>query len=128
MNKATGTFEVKMVPRDLGETAAVGAMALDKKYSGQLEAVGKGEMLAIQSGVEGSAGYVAMESVTGNLDGREGSFALMHFGIMDRGAPTLNIKIVPDSGTEELTGISGQMAITIEKGQHFYEIEYSFEE
>jgi hypothetical protein len=127
MNKAKGIFSVKMTPRDLGEGSAVGAMNLDKKYSGPLEAAGSGEMLAIQSGVEGSAGYVAMERVTGNLDGKNGSFALMHFGVMDRGTPSLHIKIVPDSGTGELTGISGTLTINIENGEHFYEIEYDLD-
>ncbi len=113
-----------MVPRDLGEDAAVGLMTLDKKYAGPLEAKSSGKMLAMQSGVEGSAGYVAMERVTGKLDDKEGSFALMHFGIMDRGTPTLNIKIVPDSGTDDLTGITGSMTIVMENGGHFYELEY----
>jgi len=124
MTKVKGLFEVKMTPRDLGEGSAVGLMNLDKKYSGPLDAKGSGEMLAMQSGVEGSAGYVAMERVTGELDGKPGSFALMHFGIMDRGTPTLTIKIVPDSGTGGLTGISGTMSIIIENGQHFYDLEY----
>lgn len=128
MKKVKGTFEVKMTPRDLGENAAVGVMDLDKKYSGPLNASGSGEMLAMQSGVEGSAGYTAMERVTGELDGKDGSFALMHFGIMDRGTPTLTIKIVPDSGTGDLNGISGEMNIIIENGEHLYELEYGFAE
>ena len=128
MKKVKGTFEVKMTPRDMGEDAAVGVMNLDKKYSGSLNAKGSGEMLAMQSGVEGSAGYTAMERVTGELDGKEGSFALMHFGIMNRGTPTLTIKIVPDSGTGNLNGISGEMNIIIENGEHLYELEYDFTE
>lgn len=127
MTKVKGKFEVKMTPRDMGEGSAVGVMDLDKKYSGSLSAASSGEMLAMQTGVEGSAGYTAMELVTGELDGKKGSFALMHFGIMDRGTPTLTIKIVPDSGTGDLSGISGEMNIIIENGEHLYELEYSLD-
>jgi hypothetical protein len=74
--------------------------------------------------VKGSAGYVAMERVTGTLAGRSGSFAIQHHGIMDRGAPSLSITVVPDSGAGELAGITGRMGITIEEGKHFYDFEY----
>lgn len=66
-----------------------------------------------------------MERVTGTLDGKNGSFALQHFGTMNRGKQHLRIEIVPDSGTGELTGISGTMDIIIEKGAHFYVLDYA---
>jgi len=128
---ATGTFEVKLVPQtasDEAEGAAVGRMMLDKQFSGDLEATSKGIMLAIGTAVEGSAGYVAMEQVTGTLSGRSGSFALQHSGTMARGAQSLSITVVPDSGTGDLVGLSGQMAILIDDGKHSYDFEYDLKE
>lgn len=127
----SGEFEVTMTPQEPGATAgeaAVHRMSLDKRYRGALEAVGKGEMLAVHGDVKGSAGYVAMERVTGTLDGRAGSFAILHRGVMDRGAPDLLITVVPDSGTGELVGISGRMGITIDAGKHSYDFEYELPE
>ncbi|MGI8812246.1 MAG: DUF3224 domain-containing protein [Pyrinomonadaceae bacterium] len=129
METANGTFEVKMLPQadeNVGDPS-VGRMALDKVYKGDLEATGSGHMLAVGGGVDGSAGYVAMERVNGTLDVRRGTFALMHTGIMNRGMPSLEIAVVPDSGTGDLTGISGRMTINIENGVHFYEFRYSID-
>jgi hypothetical protein len=115
-----------MVPRaaDGGEPS-IGRMSVEKQYRGALEAAGRGEMLAASTSVAGSAGYVAIERVTGTLDGRGGAFVLLHRGVMTRGAPDLAIDVVPDSGTEELAGLSGRMAIRIEEGRHFYDFEYT---
>lgn len=121
---AKGTFEVSLKPL-AGHEAAVGRMSIDKQFSGQLTGSSKGEMLAYRSAVKGSAGYVAMELVTGTLDGKAGSFVLQHSGSMDRGASTLSITIVPDSGTGELAGIAGKFALEIVDGKHFYELSYS---
>jgi hypothetical protein len=82
-------------------------------------------MLATGTAVQGSAGYVAMERVDGTLGGRRGAFNLQHSGTMTRGAPGLEINVVPDSGTGELTGLAGTLAITIANGKHFYDFEYS---
>ncbi len=128
---ATGTFEVKLVPQtaaDEAEGKAVGRMSLDKTFSGELAATSKGIMLAIGTAVEDSAGYVAMEQVTGKLHDRSGSFALQHSGTMARGAQSLTISVVPDSGTGDLVGLSGQMAILIDDGKHSYDFEYTLEE
>lgn len=127
MTHVRGTFEVKMNPQapGEGEPEAVGRMLLDKSYQGALDAIGQGQMLAFRSAVEGSAGYVAMEIVEGSLDGKSGSFVLQHSGLMNRGEPGLTLVVVPDSGTGELTGLSGTMDILIEEGQHFYEFDYS---
>jgi hypothetical protein len=128
MNHARGTFDVKMNPQAPEEKVGdptVGRMALDKQFHGDLEATSKGQMLAVGTEVKGSAGYVAMERVTGTLNGRTGSFALQHSGTMTRGTPSLTITVVPDSGTGELAGISGRMAIEIADGKHSYDFEYT---
>jgi hypothetical protein len=103
-------------------------MALDKQFHGDLEGTSKGQMLAVRSDVEGSAGYVAIERVTGTLKGRTGTFALQHSGIMNRGAPSLSITVIPDSGTGQLTGIAGTMTIDIAGGKHSYTFEYTLPE
>jgi hypothetical protein len=125
---ASGTFDVKMTPQtadDKGAASAVGRFSLDKQFHGDLAGTSKGEMLAISGAVAGSAGYVAMEQVTGTLNGRTGTFALQHTGTMTRGAAQLSINVVPDSGTGELTGLSGKMDIKIAEGKHFYEFDYT---
>jgi len=120
--KASGTFEVKLTPQEIG--AGLGRMAIDKTFKGDLEATSQGEMLSAMGEVKGSAGYVAIERVTGKLGGKSGSFVLQHSGTMDRGAPTLVVTVVPDSGTGELAGISGKMDIRITAEGHFYDFEY----
>jgi hypothetical protein len=125
---ADGTFEVKMAPQPAQEgvgDASIGRMALDKQYSGDLEATGKGQMLANRTAVEGSAGYVALERVSGTLQGRHGEFVLQHNGTMTRGAPQLSVTVVPDSGTGELLGLAGTLTITQADGKHFYAFEYT---
>ncbi len=127
MNHASGSFEVKMTPQvddNIGEPI-VGRMSLDKNFQGDLEAESRGQMLAVMSSVEGSAGYVAMERVKGKLHGHAGTFALQHSGTMTRGAQQLSITVVPDSGTDELAGLSGTMKINIADGKHSYEFEYT---
>ncbi len=130
MTRAAGPFEVKLLPQtpSEGEEAAIGRMLLDKQFHGDLEAVSKGQMLAVRSPVDGSAGYVAMERVSGTLDGRHGTFALQHSGIMTRGARQLSVTVVPDSGTGELTGLAGRMDIVIEGGKHSYVFDYTLPE
>ena len=122
----SGEFSVGMTPQAT-ETAspALGRMLLDKRYHGDLVARGAGQMLATHGSVPGSAAYVALETVTGTLQGREGSFALVHRGLMTRGQPSLDIAVVPDSGTAELAGLSGIMRIRVEGHQHFYEFEFT---
>jgi len=128
---AKGPFDVKLNPQPLaleddGEGAARGRMSLDKRFHGDLDATSKGEMLTAMSGTQGSAGYVAIEKVTGTLGGRAGTFALQHSATMTRGEPDLRIIVVPDSGTGALAGLVGTMKIVIaDGGKHFYELEYS---
>lgn len=126
--KAQGTFEVKMTPQPRDEAfgdASIGRMAIDKQLAGDLEATSKGEMLASRSPVDGSAGYVALERVTGTLHGKRGAFTLQHTGSMNRGAQQLAISVVPDSGTDELTGLSGSFTILRDGGVHSYVFDYA---
>ncbi len=125
---ASGTFDVKLAPQppeDKTEGSTLGRMSIDKQFHGDLEATSKGEMLSAMSSIKGSAGYVAIERVSGTLQGRSGSFVLQHTGTMTRGAPQLTITVVPDSGTGQLAGLAGKMTIKIENGKHFYEFEYT---
>ena len=125
--KATGTFEVKMQPQgdgNIAEGSSLGRMSLDKQFSGDLQAVGAGEMLTARSDIPTSAAYVAVERVTGTLHGREGSFVLVHKGVMTSEAQRLVIEVVPDTGTGQLEGISGTLAIRIEGGKHYYDFDY----
>lgn len=123
-NHVSGTFEVKLAPQPPGESP-LGRMVIDKRFSGGIVGISKGEMLAAMTPVEGSAGYVALERVEGSLDGRTGSFVLQHSGTMDRGAQRLSITVVPDSGTDELAGLTGTMSLQIEAGVHSYTFEYA---
>ncbi len=132
MNHAQGTFEVKITPQKPdnkeAENAHLGRMSIDKKFSGDLEATSQGEMLSAMTEVKGSAGYVAMERVSGTLHGLTGTFVLQHSGTMTRGAPALAVTVVPDSGTGQLAGIAGAMIIKIEGKKHFYEFDYTLRE
>jgi hypothetical protein len=103
-------------------------MSIDKQFHGDLEATSQGEMLMAGTEVKGSAGYVAMERVTGTLHGRAGAFTLQHSGTMTRGVPQLSVTVVPDSGTGQLVGLAGKMAIKIADGKHFYEFDYTLAE
>lgn len=126
---ASGGFAVKMLPQadadEPGAAVPIARFVLDKRYHGALDAVGAGQMLSAMTPVAGSAGYVAIERVTGTLEGRSGSFVLQHRGEMNRGERSLAITGVPDSGSGELAGIGGRLAIRIEAGQHFYDFDYT---
>jgi len=125
---ARGTFIVKLTPGHATDDPAVadlGRVAIDKLFHGDLEGTSKGEMLTAGTATKGSAGYVAMERVTGSLQGRKGSFILQHTATMNRGAPSLSISVVPDSGTGQLLGIAGTLSILIENGEHSYVFEYT---
>ncbi|PYY00809.1 MAG: DUF3224 domain-containing protein [Acidobacteria bacterium] len=129
---ASGPFDVKLTPQqpdsEVAKAANLGRMTIDKQFHGDLNATSKGEMIAAQTQVKGSAGYVAIERVTGTLKGLGGSFALQHSATMTRGVPDLSIIVVPDSGTSELKGITGKMDIIIAPdGKHSYTFDYSIE-
>jgi hypothetical protein len=125
---ASGTFEVKLNPQppeDKAEGSTLGRMSIDKQFHGDLEGTSKGQMLTAMTDVKGSAGYVAIERVTGTLQGRSGSFVLQHNGTLNRSAAQQSITVVPDSGTGQLVGITGKMTITIADGKHSYDFEYT---
>jgi hypothetical protein len=130
--QAKGAFTVKTTPQawSEGEQGSVtdhslGRFLLDKQYHGGLEATAEGQMLTAGSPQKGSAAYVAVERVNGTLGGRKGSFMLTHSGTMNKGDLQLLITVVPDSGTDELAGMSGTLSIQIVDGKHNYELAYS---
>src|SRR5262249_52111885 len=130
---ASGTFDVKIAPpqkpgSEVAQAANFTRMTIDKVFHGDLEGTSKGEMIAAQTEIKGSAGYVAMERVTGTLKGRKGSFVLQHSGTMNKGTPSLSVTVVPDSGTDELKGLAGKLDIIIAPdGKHSYEFAYTLE-
>ena len=131
MRKATGTFQVAMKPQSAPDEAvgvSLGRMSLEKTFEGDLVATGMGEMLTAVTPVKGSAGYVAIERVTGALAGRSGAFVFQHSSTMDRGVPRQSVTVVPDSGTGGLVGLTGSFVIEIRDGRHHYQFEYALPE
>jgi hypothetical protein len=131
MHQAKGMFDVKLDSQppdnDAARSAGIGRMSLDKRYRGPLEATGAGEMLFSGDGTQSGA-YVAIEKVSGRLDGREGSFVLVHHALMNRGTPEAwTVTVAPDSGTGGLAGLSGTLAITIADGEHRYDFRYTLD-
>lgn len=128
MNHAAGTFEVSLSPQPHQEGTgdpSIGRLAISKQFQGDLTGSSNGEMLSAGTEIEESAAYVALERVRGTLEGRSGTFALHHTGVMTRGDGQLSIKVVPDSGTGQLAGISGEMDIDTANGGHRYSFNYS---
>jgi hypothetical protein len=128
--RASGTFDVTILPLSVefgGDDAPLARMSIDKRFHGDLDATSKGEMLSAGSPTRGSAGYVAIEKVTGRLHGREGTFTLQHSATMNRGVPSLSVTVIPDSGTGALAGISGSLNIIIENKQHSYTFDYALD-
>lgn len=125
---ASGEFSVQVTPdgeNDKAEGSTLGRMLLSKQLHGDIEGTSKGQMLTAGTDVKGSGAYVAMERITGTVKGRSGSFALQHSGTMSAAGLFLNIAIVPDSGSGQLTGIAGKMNITVAGGKHSYDLEYT---
>jgi len=125
---AQGEFVVKLLPlafEGQPDGSKLGRMSIDKTISGDLVATTKGQMLSAMTEVKGSAGYVAIERVEGTLKGRKGTFVLQHTGTMNQGSPSLSVTVVPDSGTDELVGLTGQFNIIIVAGKHSYEFRYT---
>jgi hypothetical protein len=127
-SQAKGTFEIQATrepPYDSADGVVIGRTKFDKQWSGDVEATSVVEMISAGTEVKGSAAYVAMERIRGKVHGKSGSFVVHHTGILDRGAPSLSIRIVPDSGTGELRGISGTIQIDIVEKKHFYTLDYA---
>ena len=128
MKKASGLFDVTLTPQTPDgkyEDVMLGRFTVDKQYQGDLEATGTGQMLTGGTRVKGSAGYVAIERVSGTLHGKRGSFVLQHIGTMSHGDFRLSVTVIPDSGTDELTGISGSMSILVVAKKHSYHFDYT---
>ena len=125
-NHATGTFEVKLNPQDdKSDDKTLGRMTIEKQWHGDIEGTSKGQMLTGGYVTKGSAGYVAIEKVSGTLKGRKGTFILQHSATMTRGEGQLTITVVPDSGTDQLEGLTGKLTIKIADGKHSYDFEYT---
>jgi hypothetical protein len=126
--RAQGTFDVTITRNpevDAADGVQLGQATIQKQFHGELNGSSLGRMLTAGSSQPGSAGYVAIERVTGSLGGKRGSFALQHIGTMDRGTPSLEVRVVPDTGTAELTGLRGSLRIDIVEGKHLYDFEYT---
>ena len=121
---ATGTFEPTFEPLPTDDDAWLGRMRVLKTFFGDLAGTARAEMLSFRSDEEGSAGYVAIDRVTGELHGRKGTFVLQHSGLMDGGEPSLTVTVVPGSGTGELTGLRGTLEIVNDAGAHSYTFTY----
>jgi Protein of unknown function (DUF3224) len=122
MTRASGEFDVKITPQPNDE---FGAMGIDKQYRGDLAGTARGRMLTAGDASKGSGAYVAIENVSGTLQGKKGTFSLHHVGVMDKNAQNLNVAVVPGSGTGDLAGLSGTMTIDIKDGKHFYTLTYA---
>jgi hypothetical protein len=122
--QATGTFDVTFEPLPSDEEW-LGRMRVSKTFAGDLIGTGLAQMLSVGTPVEGSAGYVAIDRITGTLHGRAGSFVVQHQGLMARGHGTLTVTVVPDSGTGDLTGLAGALTITNDDGKHTYTLDYT---
>lgn len=130
MPSVRGRFDVALAPQttsEIGERAGMARLTLDKRFHGALDAVSQGEMLAIREPSSGMGVYVALERARGTLDGRAGSFVLAHLGTMTRDGQQLRLIVVPESGTDELSGLTGEMRIIIENKEHFYELDYALD-
>jgi Protein of unknown function (DUF3224) len=125
--RAVGSFEVQITPQSQNENtpAQISLLFLSKQFQGDLQGNSKGQMLGAMTAVQGSGAYVALELVTGVLNGKHGSFVLQHKGTMRNGVYNMEVTVVPDSGTDNLVGISGTMKIIIEGGKHTFEFEYT---
>lgn len=126
---ARGEFKVDLQPMESSIQGKEGVqfhrMSISKTFSGDLAGNSQGEMLSAMTGVQGSAGYVAVEQVEGTIAGKHGTFILQHYGISKRGEQRLILEVVPDSGTGQLQNLSGKMTILVEAGHHAYEFDYS---
>ena len=130
--RATGSFDVKVTPQkpdtQIARAANLSRLTIDKRFHGDLEGISKGEMLALQTDTKGSAGYVALERVTGKLKGRSGSFVLQHSGTLERGEEHTQVSVVPDSASGELRGLTGTMNIRVaEDGAHSYAFDFKID-
>ncbi len=126
--QVSGSFDITLKPQTLADPEAdrsLARLSLDKTFHGPLDATSRGEMLSAMTATKGSAGYVALERVSGTLNGRSGTFVLVHLGLVDRGTPNLSVTVVPDSGTDALTGLTGTISLTNSPSGHTYTLTYT---
>lgn len=126
---ATGRFDLTKdpdPPYDDAPGATISRAVITKQFHGDLVGTSVTHLTQIMTDVNGSAGYVAVERVTGTVHGRSGTFVLQHDALGDRGDLRLNIVVVPDSATGELAGLRGKLDIDISDGKHDYSFDYSF--
>ncbi|WEF33955.1 DUF3224 domain-containing protein [Pseudoduganella chitinolytica] len=123
----TGTFEIAYTPAGSwsGADDPASRMTFTKTYAGPLAGTSSGEMLTAGRPGDGSAGYVALERFTGTLAGRHGSCVLQHSGTMLAGRDSLLVVVTPGSGSGDLAGIAGTLALTMEDGVHRYRFDYA---
>ncbi|WP_306212077.1 DUF3224 domain-containing protein [Actinoplanes sp. RD1] len=124
--RATGTFTTTIEPLS-SDDDTLGRMRVEKVIQGDLVGFGRAQMLSVGTPIDGSAGYVALDHITGTLHGRSGTFVLQHSGVLDRGAATLTVTVVPDSGTDELLGLTGTFEIDNRGAEHHYVFTYALE-
>ncbi len=122
---ARGTFTVEVQALTPSPADGISRFSINKQIHGDLEATTKGEMFSAGNPQQGAAGYVAIETVTGTLAGKHGSFVLQHSATMDHSGPKMTVVIVPGSGNGELKGITGTFEILIEGGKHSYDLAYT---
>ena len=127
-HKAQGAFTVKIQPLTPAPADGLARFSIDKQIQGDLEATTKGEMFSGGDPKQGAAGYVAIEVVTGTLNGKTGTFALQQMATMDQNGHQISVVVVPGSGTGELKGISGTFTIEKADGNHCYSLEYTLPE
>lgn len=127
---AYGNFQVKLSnaqPSEIGKEAGLGRMTIDKLWSGDIQGSSKGEMLTAQTAGTGSLAYAALELVTATLAEKSGSFLLQHKASMlqsNPGGAVLEIMVVPHSGTGQLAGLSGELHLDTDSGDHRYDFVY----
>lgn len=117
-------FTVTMAPQP-ALLPSTGRFDMSKEWTGAIRGTSTGVMLSAGDPSQDSAGYVALETVTGSLDGRAGTFALAQFGTMADGAMALRYEIVPGSGTVDLIGLQGSIDILSSEGVHEVVVRYS---
>ena len=130
---ANGSFDVKMTPAEPTEFEKandIARLTSDKTWHGDFEGVSHGEMITGSTASTGSMAYVAIERMTGKLNGRQGSFTFTHRATMMKGdAPSageLSVVVAPNSGTGELAGLTGSLMIHFDaQGNHTWTFDYS---
>jgi hypothetical protein len=128
MTTVQGTFDIERWDDETyldADGIQLGAVAVTKAFHGGLDGTSTARLLTAGGPVPTSAAYVAIERFVGSLDGVAGSFVLQHSAVMTGGSGDMSVRIVPDSGTGKLTGITGTLRIDRHAdGTHSYQLDY----